>query len=88
MNGGENYEQVYKSPDSFYFDEQAGVFTKCLINGVQFCAPVPLRDPMAHCDKFYYLNENQNNQYIIQNLLKSSILANILSIKSPLSSKS
>ncbi|MCI6791306.1 MAG: hypothetical protein MR589_09580 [Lachnobacterium sp.] len=20
---------------------------------------------MAHCDKFYYLNENQNNQYII-----------------------
>lgn len=63
--GGNNYEQVYKSPDSFYFDEQAGVFTKCLINGVQFCAPVPLRNPMAHCDKFYYLNENQNNQYII-----------------------
>lgn len=60
-----NYEQVYQSPDSFYFDEQAGVFTKCLINGVQFCAPVPLRDPMAHCDKFYYLNKNQNNQYVI-----------------------
>lgn len=58
---GENYEQVYKSPDSFYCDEQAGVFTKCLINGVQFCAPVPLRDPIAHCNKFYYLNENQNN---------------------------
>lgn len=62
---GENYEKVYKSPDSFYFDEQAGVFTKCLINGVQFCSPVPLRDPIAHRDKFYYFNENPNNQYII-----------------------
>lgn len=64
-NGGENYEWVYKSPDSFYFDEQAGVFTKCLINGVRFCAPVPLRDPIEHCEKFYYQNETKENQYVV-----------------------
>ena len=34
--GGVNYQEVYQSSDSYYFDEQAGVFTKCLIKGVRF----------------------------------------------------
>lgn len=62
---GVNYQDVYTSSDSFYFDEQAGVFTKCLINGVRFSAPVPLRDPLEHKEKFYYHSELPENQYVI-----------------------
>lgn len=60
-----NYELVYKKPEAFYFDEQAGVYTKCLINGVKFCDAVPLRDPLEHCEKFFYLKEKDDYQYII-----------------------
>lgn len=62
---GMNYELVYKKPEAFYFDEQAGVYTKCLINGVKFCDAVPLRDPLEHCEKFFYLKEKDDYQYII-----------------------
>lgn len=42
---GISYKEVYSSPDSFYFDEQKGVYSKSILNGVRF-TNFPMRDPM------------------------------------------
>jgi len=53
MGGGINYQKVFTFPDSFYFDEQRGVYTKCLLNKVIFSPYVPMRDPIINERKFY-----------------------------------
>lgn len=62
---GINYQEAYTSPDSFYFDEQRGVYTKCLLNDVIFSPYVAMRDPLTTEKKFYNRLVDDKNQFII-----------------------
>lgn len=55
-NMGISYKEVYTSPDSFYFDEQKGVYTKSLFNGMRF-TNFPMRDPME--GEPYFVSNNK-----------------------------
>ena len=61
---GLNYQDVYTSPDSYYFDEQRGVYTKCLLNGVKF-AHFSMRDPIQGEPYFYWGGVSKETQFVI-----------------------
>ena len=60
-----NYKDVYKTDDSMYFDEQRGVYPKCLLNGIKFWpAKNVMRDPITCEDKFYFDGVGEDKQFI------------------------
>lgn len=56
---------MFTFPDSFYFDEQRGVYTKCRLNKVIFSPYVPMRDPIINERKFYDRIAKKEKQFII-----------------------
>ena len=61
-----NYEKVYQTEESMYFDEMRGLFTKGLITGTRVFCTEAVRDPIEWARKFYYGRVKPDSQYIIE----------------------
>jgi hypothetical protein len=62
---GLNYDAVYSSEESMYFDETRGAYTKCLINGIHLFQESAFRDPLTDRRKFYHSVEKPETQYVV-----------------------
>lgn len=61
-----NYEECYRSPRAFYFDEFGAMYAKCLINKVKVFDDLKIRrDPIIGKEKFYWENVEEESQFVI-----------------------
>lgn len=67
-NGGYpalNYEDVFRSNESWYFDEARGMYTKCLLNQITVYTTDKMRDPMEGEPFFYWKGNDSENQFVV-----------------------
>lgn len=60
-----NYDVVYRTDESLYFDEARGMYTKCLLNRISNFREESFRDPLEGERKFYQRNGYPENNYVI-----------------------
>ena len=60
-----NYETVYQSEESFYFDEARGMYTKGLLEKISVFRETSFRDPMETQRKFYDKSVSADNQFVV-----------------------
>ena len=58
-----NYDDVYTTNESMYFDEARGMYTKCIINDIEFYVEESFRDPREGERKF--IKNDYKNNYVV-----------------------
>ncbi|MEG0408976.1 MAG: hypothetical protein RR623_08895 [Bacilli bacterium] len=60
-----NWQDVFFTADSMYFDEQRGMYTKCMLNQVNIVRETKTCDPITQEPLFYKGDITSNNQFIV-----------------------
>lgn len=60
-----NYDKVFKTEESMYFDEIRGMYTKSLLSGIRIFRDAKFRDPLKKESKFYHRTSSGNMQFVI-----------------------
>lgn len=58
-----NYQDVFTTNDSCYFDEYRGMYAKCLVNDVKTFVETRWRDPQVNKDEFY---DSRGRKFVVR----------------------